>query len=67
MELLVLDTDKHWFSVILRPRFWWRLKYLFKPHDLVFCASDDSWFVDGFYNETYLACGGVPDRLRHRT
>lgn len=65
MENYVIDSD--WSTVIFfKPTLWWRLKMLFKPHDLTFCYSDKYWFADGFTDQQYLSCGGVPDCLHYR-
>ena len=55
-----------WSTVILKPKFWWRLKFLLNPHDLVFCWGDDKWMLGGFTGEECLSIGGVPANMRHR-
>ena len=56
----------NWFTVIVMPGFWWRLKFLFKPHDLMFCVGDDEWFTSGFKNQSLWYFGGVPVSQRNR-
>lgn len=60
-----MNPDK-WSTVILTPTFWWRLKFLFKPHDLMFCWGEDKWFTTGFTGQQYFAIGGVPNKELHR-
>ena len=56
----------NWSTVSFRPNFWWRLKYLFKPHDIMFCWGDDRYFVVGMDNQEFISCGGVPTKERNR-
>jgi len=55
-----------WSTVSFKPNFWWRLKYLFKPHDIMFCWGNDQWFTVGFEDQWYFAIGGVPTSERNR-
>lgn len=50
---------RNWSSVSIKPRFWWRLKYLFRPHYLVFCwdGAGEHWFIAGFDGEVALSAG----------
>ena len=61
-----MEADRGWSTIILRPSIWWRLKYLFKPHDLIFCWGDDRYMTSGFAGEEALSIGGVPTHMRHR-
>lgn len=58
--------NKYWSTVIVRPTFWWRLRYFFKPHDLIFCWGEDRWMTSGFTGQEFLSLGGVPTAMRHR-
>jgi hypothetical protein len=60
-----MNPDK-WSTVIMTTNFWWRLKFLFKPHDLIFCWGEDKWFTKGFLGQNYVSIGGVPDSEQHR-
>lgn len=69
MTKLTVDAPwyhEDWMTIIVRPSLWWRLKYLFKPHDLIFCTNPRKYFCVGFNDQFVTSIGGIPTKLRDR-
>lgn len=57
--------DSSWAYITLyKSSLWWRIKFLFRPHDIVFGYSDRHWKLKGADGFHWLSVGDLPDDMK---